>query len=199
MANVFDQFDAPTEQANPFDQFDAPSASQPTISDIMAANPNIAFYQEQLQNPNIPDEARRSFESNLDKEIRKTTAFEQLRSENPYLAQTLEETTGLEAAGVGFQRGLRDIARASGRLVGIPVFDESGDKQALDLLERFDERAKVGRAAGQAAPFLVPAAATTAIASLPARAATMSGIGATEGAAIQAGSGKGTKEVVTGS
>lgn len=158
-----------------------------TIGEILSKNSNISFYQERLSG-DLPGDVRRKFQGELDKEIKKSMAMEELRSSNPYLAETIEDMSSGQIAGVGFQRGLRDVARGAGDIIGQDLFAEE-PTEALDALESVRPKAEIARIGGQAAPFMVPGAAISQVSSMPARAGLMSGLGGVEGATISAGTG----------
>jgi len=91
--------------------------------------------------------------------VKRAQAMEQLRKENPYLAQIIEETSGPERVAVGFQSGLRTIGRGAGKLVGGDFFQDVNDP-ALQKLQDVSVGAQVGKIAGEAAPFAALAPVT---------------------------------------
>ena len=183
-------------EASPVPQVqDAPKG--PAIGEALSKNKTIAHYQHLLANAPMGEGDRKVLQFNLDREIKKVMAFEQLRQENPYLAEVIEETSPLAAAGVGFQRGLRDIGRAAERVAGTEFFDPE-PSEALDTLERYSGAAQIGRIGGQAAPFLPLAGASAAIPSAPVKMASMGLLGGTEGAAIASGTGGDEGDILTG-
>jgi hypothetical protein len=95
---------------------------------------------------------------------------------------------GAKAMARGTAKGLGDIGR------GFGVLDQMTPEQRaeFDAFAKQNPEATVGEILGQVAPFLVPAGLAANIASLPVRAAAMSGIGAVEGYTVTRGQG-GTK------
>lgn len=95
---------------------------------------------------------------------------------------------GANAMARGTAKGLGDIGR------GFGILDQMTpeERAEFDAFAKQNPEATVGEILGQVAPFLVPAGLAANIASLPARAAAMSGIGAVEGYTVTRGQG-GTK------
>jgi hypothetical protein len=110
--------------------------------------------------------------------------------------QIAQETGPLEAGVVSMGRGFMDIARGAQRLFVSPKESERIQAEArkeqriLDPLEeKHPVSTTIGRAVGQAAPFVPAGVAVGAIPALSARVAAATGLGATEGAAIALGQG----------
>lgn len=125
-------------------------------------------------------------------DISRMIALEHLRLTDPYKADILEEMGGLEGAAIGFQTGLRHVARG----VGL------GDQENADIEKLASEygpgTVKVGEVLGEAAPFVPLAMATGGISSLAGRSAAMSGVGAAEGGIITAGQGGDVEDIAVG-
>lgn len=137
--------------------------------------------------------------------------LEALRASNPTLASIIEEMTPLQAAGVGFQQGLRTVARGGGRLVGADVFPDV-EGPGLQELQDVSGFAQFGKITGEAAPFVAAAPLTGTVGtgltiggrtvvpqvtSTAGRAAATGGLGATEAATITAGEGGTPGEIAT--
>lgn len=122
--------------------------------------------------------------------------LERLRLQNPYEAQLIEETSGPAAAMIGVGRGFVDVGKGAGRLVGAVSQEEAAAPPEFDRLASIRGATGVGRVVGQAAPFVVPGLGIGNVASLPARVALSSGLGASEGGLISAGSGGSGEEIL---
>ncbi|WP_086931626.1 hypothetical protein [Agarilytica rhodophyticola] len=120
--------------------------------------------------------------------------IEELREKNPQLASVVEEVGGAEAFLIGAGEGFTSL----GRGIGLADQPDETEKVAAQALRDYTGAATAGKITGQVAPFLVPGLAASNIASIPARTAAMSGIGATEGGVIARGEGGETKDVVAG-
>lgn len=116
------------------------------------------------------------------------TPQEKQAKQQQALAAINENLGPLESLSIATGRGLYDIARSVGF---VDDEDEIVKKAFADLEEKRPISQTVGRATGQALPFMVPGAAIGNIASLPARVVGATGLGALEGAAISEGMGTG--------
>jgi len=138
-----------------------------------------------------------------DSEVKKLIELEKLRLQSPEKAQ-LSESIGegrgitpgfLEGPAIGFQSGLRTIARG----VGLTGENTESNREAERLAAQYGPSSvKAGKLAGEAAPFLVPGLAATNITSLPIRASVMASIGGAEGGTIAKGEGGDASQVVLG-
>ncbi|MAF43480.1 MAG: hypothetical protein CMI54_04825 [Parcubacteria group bacterium] len=126
--------------------------------------------------------------------VLRAQAMEELRKTNPYLAQQIEDMSGLEKVGVGFQKGLRKIARGAGKTVGANLFEDIADP-SLEALSDVSAGAMIGEFAGEVAPF----AAVSPFAAVPrtigGRVAAGGALGGSEGAAIAAGEDRGVADI----
>lgn len=128
-----------------------------------------------------------------EKELSDAENLSALSQENPYLAQTIADMNPLQKAAVGFQTGLRQVARG----VGLGSADQS-TIDAEKALTSSSSAAGFGEIAGNAAPFLPAGIAAGGLSTLPLRAAASAGVGGLEGGIIASGTGKDTAGVVTG-
>ena len=143
--------------------------------------------------------------------VQRQQAMEDLRQRNPYLAQTIEETSGPERLAVGFQQGLRTVGRGAGKILGQDYFSELSDP-ALQELQDISVGAQTGKIAGEVAPFLAAAPLTGTVGtgvqltrggatlvpqvtSTAGRAAITGSLGAAEGGTIAAGEDRSAEEV----
>jgi hypothetical protein len=110
---------------------------------------------------------------------------EELRRNDPELAEMIEQMGGMERFMVGVGAGFTDVGRGAG------LADDASQLETknLDALEDQSLLAKGGRIVGQAAPFAPFAMAGGALASIGGRIAAQSGVGALEGATIAKGTG----------
>lgn len=138
--------------------------------------------------------------------------LERIRVENPALAELIENTGGIKGAAIGYQSGLRDIGEGT---IGNDAFRMIGPAARLmnqgynSVVDRRDDATKshiskladqntgtvIGQAAGQSAPFVIPAIGASKIPALGPRLAAMSGIGGLESGAIAAADGGTTGEI----
>ena len=142
---------------------------------------------------------------------RRAQSFEELKAQNPALAELIEGLSPLDAAAIGFQQGLRTVARGAGKIVGADAFADVNDP-GLTALQDASGAAQVGKIIGEAAPFAAVAPITGTvgtglqatrggtqivpqITSTAGRAATTGGLGAAEGASIAAGEDRSSGEV----
>ncbi len=142
--------------------------------------------------------------------VKRAQAFEQLRQENPALAAEIESLSPTEAAAIGFQQGLRTIARGASKPFGADAFPEVVSPE-MKALQKTRGATQIGKIVGEAAPFAAAAPLTGTIGtgfqltrgatlvpqitSTAGRAAVTGGLGAAEGAAIAAGEDKPAGEV----
>ena len=143
--------------------------------------------------------------------VRRAQAMEQLRQENPFLAQEIESMGGGEKALVGFGKGIGTVARGVGKLVGQDIFPEVNEPSGRALTD-VSAGAMVGEFAGQAAPFMAAAPLTGTvgtgvqltrggatlvpqITSTGGRALASSALTGAEGGAIAAGQDRSASEV----
>ena len=121
-------------------------------------------------------------------ELRKKKELLSARKSGETKAKHLEdinkEVGGFESTLIGIGRGITDIGRA----VGLADEEPNIVKESFtELEEQRPITQGVGRAVGQSLPFLAPGVGVGAIASIPARVAAGTGLGALEGAAIAKG------------
>ncbi len=141
-------------------------------------------------------------------------AFEDLRRDDPMLAEQIESLSPAEAASIGYIRGLRKIGRGAASLVGADVFPEVS-MPALEALEETRLGAQIGEIAGEAAPFVAAAPLTGTVGtglqasiggakivpqvtSTAGRAGATGALGAAEGATIAAGEDGSIGDIATG-
>lgn len=143
--------------------------------------------------------------------VRRAQLMEQLRQENPALAQTIEEMGWLDRGAVGFQQGLRTVGRGAGKLAGADLFPELNAPEHQTLRD-VSLAASSGKIIGEAAPFVAAAPVTGTvgsglsltrggatlvprITSTGGRSLASGGLGASEGASIAAGEDRSSGEV----
>lgn len=118
---------------------------------------------------------------------RKMAELEKIRLINPTLAQVIEETGGVEAFAIGAGERVATLGR------GVGLLDPATETEKMafaGLKSQQPGAVGAGQFVGETAPFLVPAGAAARIASIPARVAAGSAIGATEGGVIASGEGR---------
>jgi hypothetical protein len=86
--------------------------------------------------------------------------LEQLRQVNPAMAQQVEETGPLQAAGIGIGRGLTNIARG----IGLAEQEDPSARQAVEALGEQQPAMGVGQAIGETAPFVAAGGPLTGLA-----------------------------------
>jgi len=122
------------------------------------------------------------------------TEFESIESEQERSRRELAEEVGpVESALIGVGRGLTNVGR------GLGLADEEPPEVKAAIGELQEQRPITsigGEIAGEVAPFLAPGLAVGGIASLPARVAASTGLGALEGGVLSAGQGGDVGEVV---
>lgn len=126
----------------------------------------------------------------------------ELEKTNPYLAAQIRAMGPGERALVGIGMGFNDLARGTGladtragQFMGfMPGSTQDTDRPLTDI----SGAATAGQIVGQAAPFMVPGAAISNLASIPGRIALGGALGATEGAVIQRGTEQSGQEQVKG-
>ena len=126
----------------------------------------------------------------------------ELEKTNPYLAAQIRAMGPGERALVGIGMGFNDLARGTGladthagQFMGfMPGSTQDTDRPLTDI----SGAATAGQIVGQAAPFMVPGAAISNVASIPGRIALGGALGATEGAVIQRGTEQSGQEQVKG-
>lgn len=134
--------------------------------------------------------------------IKSEQQWAELEKTNPYLAAQIRAMGPGERALVGMGMGLNDLARGTGladtragQYMGfIPGSTQDTDRPLTDI----SGAATAGQIVGQAAPFMVPGAAISNVASIPGRIALGGALGATEGAVIQRGTEQSGQEQVKG-
>ena len=127
---------------------------------------------------------------------RKTAAeLEQIRLINPFMAQLIEDTGGVEAFAVGAGRGLTNLGRA----VGVADQEDEIVKQSIEGLKTQTGAVTAGEIAGESAPFLAVGGPLTGLArTTTQKALTGAVIGATEGGLVTKGKGGDAKQVALG-
>lgn len=137
----------------------------------------------------------RSRRSTRARQKRETEMEEFLSSLTPERRELLESINPFEAAAIGAGKGLTTI----GRGLGLADPETEGERESFAQLKRVSPVATTtGEILAEAAPFIAPALGAARIASLPARIAATSGIGAAEGGIISRGKGGGAEETAKG-
>ena len=109
--------------------------------------------------------------------------------------QLAREIGAGEAALIGAGRGMTAI----GRGLGLVDPETEAERKAIERLrEARPGSTAVGEALGSSAPFILPGLGAAQLASIPARVAATSGIGALEGGIISRGEGGGEEETAKG-
>lgn len=126
---------------------------------------------------------------------RQAAELEQIRLINPYLAEQIEETGGLEAFAVGAGRGLTNIGRA----VGLADPESDIERQAIEGLKTQTGAVTAGEIVGESAPFLAVGGPLTGLAkTVGQRAIAGAALGATEGGLVTKGRGGSAKQIALG-
>jgi len=143
-------------------------------------------------------ERRRGMYSGVNKTMsdRNTAAeLEQIRLINPFLAQQIEETGGIEAFIVGAGRGLTNIGRA----VGLADDEDETTKQAIEGLKTQTGAVTAGEIAGESAPFLAVGGPLSGLAKTTGQKVLAgAALGASEGGLVTKGRGGSAKEIALG-
>jgi len=143
-------------------------------------------------------ERRRGMYSGVNKTMsdRNTAAeLEQIRLINPFLAQQIEETGGIEAFSVGAGRGLTNIGRA----VGLADDEDETTKQAIEGLKTQTGAVTAGEIAGESAPFLAVGGLLSGLAKTAGQKVLAgAALGASEGGLVTKGRGGSAKEIALG-
>ena len=143
-------------------------------------------------------ERRRGMYSGVNKTMsdRNTAAeLEQIRLINPFLAQQIEETSGIEAFSVGAGRGLTNIGRA----VGLADDEDETTKQAIEGLKTQTGAVTAGEIAGESAPFLAVGGLLSGLAKTAGQKVLAgAALGASEGGLVTKGRGGSAKEIALG-
>ena len=116
----------------------------------------------------------------------------QLAMVNPIQAENIAETSGVDRAAIGFQTGLRQVARG----LGLGGADQTVI-DAENALSGVSSTARAAEIAGNAAPFLAPSLAASGVASIPLRIGAQSLVGGAEGGIVAKGTGQDTAGVTT--
>ena len=185
--------------------------SQPTGSELLIQQKNqdmpLTIMQQRAAAMGVDPQTSDRAVLTSDREIR----LKQLQEENPFLFDIIQDLNPAEAAAIGFQQGLRTIARGAGKVAGQNLFPEVNDP-ALQKLQEASTAANIGKIAGEAAPFAAAAPLTGAagtglqitrggtqivpqIASTKGRALASGALSGAEGASIAAGQDKSGSEV----
>ena len=125
--------------------------------------------------------------------------LEKLRSENPYLAEMIDEMSGPERFLVSMGKGFSDIGQAAGLggKMGIPE-NTAEEEESFKKLKDVSSSAIAGEIVGEALPFVPAGLGAAGISSLPLRTAATAVVGGLEGAAIPAGQAKGAENILAG-
>ena len=132
----------------------------------------------------------------LELEQAKLAEAQSLYQQDPAMAEIAAETGPLQAAGVGFQAGLRDVGRGAVNLLGGDMQQDPATQRAIKALEGQSSAAQIGRLAGQSAPFLPAGGAAGRINPALVRVPAMGAIGGLEGATIAAGQDKTAEQIL---
>jgi hypothetical protein len=162
-----------------------PAAAEPDIFQ------GLTEEQKQVAIQNVPKTGRGLTRDQG--ELLRSAELERLRVTDPMLALQIEETGALEAALVGAGQGLTTIGRGLG-IAAQP--DETTRKIEQGLLGQ-STAAQAGKFVAEALPSVAAGGGIGAVASLPARAALASGVGAAEGNILARGEGGDASQIAT--
>lgn len=217
-AKPVEKFQAPTFEALPPEMFGYPSEQE--------AQQLKSLRDEQLF-AGLPGETQQMIRSRTEtpqntafgggpkldvSEAGKMADLERLRIENPYLAEVVESATPAEALAIGYQTGLRTVARGAGKAIGMDAFPDVNQRGIRELGTQQPVAFGVGEIAGSAAPFIAAGPVTGTVGrgltvsrggaqlvpqvtSRVGQAAAQGALGAAEGASIAAGQDREASEV----
>lgn len=153
----------------------------------------IAGVEERIPIPSYERRQRGQPQERAKREREQALELERIRQVNPYVAQQIEETGGLDAFLVGAGKGLTNIAR------GVGLADQESDieKLATEGLEAQSDAFTAGQITGETAPFLAVGGPLSGIArTTGARALAAAGTGGLESGIITKGRGGTTEQAL---